>query len=234
MTTTSRGRVDCPVSVSPLFERKISSTRNGAGHGGPVIRVEVDQPITGRLQEPRVRQFGPVRAVLEVQHISILERQLEEVLVQLGRPALASPGKGVILDELIKKINSPHMLVVVADDSRALNLHLLVVDSPTLPSLPPLGHLLLNGLVAGRDHRDEPDIIPQDAKHILLTPPQRLSFCQQARVLADVFEDSGGSTHQSKGPAAVDAGIIQFLGKGYGVVVVVHEQVVTLPTETIH
>ena len=138
------------------------------------------------------------------------------------------------MDELIEQINSPHMLVVVADDCRALNLHLLVVDSPTLPFLPLLGHLLLDGLVAGGDHRDEPNIIPQDAKHILLMPPQRLSFWQQARVLADVFEDSGGSTHQPKGPAAVDTGIIQFLGKGYGVVVIVHEQVVTLATETIH
>ena len=159
-TTTSRGRVDSPISVSPFVERKISSARNGAGHGGPVIRVEVDQPVPGRLQEPRVRQLGPVRAVLEVQHIGILERQLEEVLVQLGRPALASSGEGVILDELIKKINSPHMPVVVADDCRALNLHLLIVDSPMLSFLPPLGHLLSDGLVAGGDHRDEPNVIP--------------------------------------------------------------------------
>ena len=181
-----------------------------------------------------MRQLGPVRAVLEVQHISILECQLEEVLVQFGRPALASSGEGVILDELIEKINSPHMPVVVPDDRRALNLHLLIVDSPMLSFLPPLCYLLSDGLVAGGDHRDEPDVIPEDAKNILLAPPQRLTFWQQARVLADVFEDSGGSTHQPKGPAAVDPCIIQILGKGYGVVIIVHEQVVTLATETIH
>ena len=60
------------------------------------------------------------------------------------------------------------MLVVVADDCRALNLHLLIVDSPTLPFLPPLGHLLLDGFVAGGDHRDEPNVIPQDAKKSFL------------------------------------------------------------------
>ena len=126
------------------------------------------------------------------------------------------------------------MPVVVLDDRRALDLYLLVVDSPLLSFLPSLCHLLSYGLVAGGDHGDEPDVIPKDAEEILLTPPHHLVFWQQARVLSDLFEDSGGSTHQPKGPASVDPCIVQFLGKGYGVVVVIHEQVVTIVTETIH
>ena len=137
-----------------------------------------------------------------------MEGQLEEVLIQLRRPALASSGEGVILDELIKKINSPIMPVVVPDDRRALNLYLLVVDSPMLSFLPPLCHLLSYGLVAGGDHRNELDVILKDAEDILLTPPKCLTFWQQARVLADFFEDSGGSTHQPKGPTAVDPCIV--------------------------
>ena len=63
-----------------------------------------------------------------------MEGQLEEVLIELRRPALASSGEGVVLDELIEQINSPHMTVVVPDDRRALDLYLLVVDSPVVVS----------------------------------------------------------------------------------------------------
>ena len=54
------------------------------------------------------------------------------------------------------------------------------------------------------------------------------------RILSKLLEDSGGSTHQPKGTTDVNASVKQFLGQGHRVIVIVHKQVVSLVTETIH
>ena len=125
------------------------------------------------------------------------------------------------------------MPVIVADDCRALHSYLLVVYSALSSCLLPLDNLFLHGLVAGGHHGHEPDPLPADDKHICFPTPHGVSSCKLLRVLPEPLEDSGCPTHQPKGTTAMDTCIVQFLGQGYQVIVVVRKQVVSLVTETI-
>ena len=81
-----------------------------------------------------------------------MDCQLEEVLGQLVGPSSGSSGEGVVLDELIKEINSSHVAIVVTDDSRPLDLYLLVNDSASNSFLRTLYNGLVDGFMAGGDH----------------------------------------------------------------------------------
>ena len=154
--------------------------------------------------------------------------------MQLCGPASGSPGEGVVLDELVEQVDPLHVPVIVADDCRALHSYLFVVYSALSSCLLPLDNFFLHGLVAGGYHRHEPDPLPADDKHICFPTPHGVSSCKLPRVLSEPLEDSGCPTHQTKGTTAMDTCIVQFLGQGYRVIVVVHKQVVSLVSETIY
>ena len=169
-----------------------------------------------------------------VQYVSILDGQLEEIFDQLVGPPTSSPGEGVVLDELIKKINPSHVTVVVNNDSGSLHCHLLVVHLTLTSGLSPLKHVLSDGLMSGGDHGHQSEPLPADDEDNPLTTPLQFATLQLLRILAKSLEDSGGSTHQPKGTTDVNAFVKQFLGQGHRVIVIIHKQVVSLVTETIH
>ena len=107
-------RAGCPVGVVALFDRKVRSSWNALSHRRPLLVVEFDEGIPHKL-EVRQLPFGlPIRTV---QDVSVLDGQLEEIFYQLVGPPTSSPGEGVILNELIKKINPSHVPVVVTNNS---------------------------------------------------------------------------------------------------------------------
>ena len=88
--------------------------------------------------------------------------------------------------------------------------------------------------MSGGDHGDQSDPLPADDEDSPLTTPLEFATLQLLRILAKSLEDSGGSKHQPKGTTDVNAFVIQFLGQGHRVIVIIHKQVVSLVTETIH
>ena len=164
-----------------------------------------------------------------------MDGQLEEILDELVGPPTSSPGEGVVLHELIKTINSTHVTVVVTNDSGSLHCHLLVGHSTLTSGLSPLYDVLGDGLMTGGDHGHQSDPLPTDDEDSPLTTPLELATLQLLlRILAKSLEDSGGSTRQPKGTTDVNAFVIQFLGQGHRVIVIIHKQVVSMFTETIH
>ena len=159
-----------------------------------------------------------------------MDGQLEEIFDHLVGPPTSSPGEGVVLDELIKQINPSHVTVVVTNDSGSLHCHLLVVYLTLKSGL----HILGDGLMSGGDHGHQPEPLPADDEDSPLTTPLECATLHVLQILAKSLEDSGGSMHQPKGTTDVNAFVKQFLGQGHRVIVIVHKQVVSLVTETIH
>ena len=150
------------------------------------------------------------------------------------RPPPASPGEGIVLHKLVEEVNSGHVLGVISNDFGPLDSDLFVPHSSVATGLPPLDVVLGDGLMAGGDHGDNSDPLPYDDEEVTFPPPHHLTTRKEPGILADSFEDSGGSTDQPKGTTHVNTGIVEFLSKGHGVVVIIHEQVVSLLTEPIH
>ena len=101
-----------------------------------------------------------------------------------------------------------------------------------MSGLSPLYDVLGDGLMTGGDHGHQSDPLPADDEDSPLTTPLELATHQLLRILAK-SEDSGGSTHQPKGTTDMNVFVIQFLGQGHQVMVIIHKQVVSMFTETI-
>ena len=164
-------RAACPVRVVALFDRKVRSSWNALSHGRPIVVVEFDEGIPHKLHELEVRQLPSGLPIRTVQDVSVLDGQLEEIFDQLVGPPTSSPGEGVILHELIEKINPSHVPVVVTNNCWSLHCHLLVVHSTQTSGLSPLTHVLDDGLMSGGDHGHQPDPLPADDEDGPLTTP---------------------------------------------------------------
>ena len=153
------------------------------------------------------------------------------------RPSASPPGKRVVLHKLVEEVNPTHVLCVVPDDGGALDRDLLVDYTAVTSPLPLLDVVLGYGLMTCGNHGDNAGPLPQDDEDRILTSPNGLSSWKPIRpdILPHPLEDLGCTTpRQPQGTTAVNPGVVEFLGQGHGVVVIVHEQVVSLVPKTIY
>ena len=173
----------------------------------PLVFIKMHKGIGGHFHELDVRQFPPVVAVNAVEGVCILNCQLQEVLVQLVRPPPTSSGKRIVLDKLIKEVNSAHVPSVMPNDCRALHDDLFISNLSMPSCLPPFKVILCDGMVTCCNHRDQSYAPPTNHKDVTLPPECHLSTRQMLRMLAEISEDSGGSTHQQEGTTGMDTSI---------------------------
>ena len=146
-------------------------------------------------------------------------------------PSPGPPGEVVILYKLVEEVNAPHVVVVVADNCRALHRDLFVPRLPTTSDLPPFDDFLEDGLMTCGYHGHETHALPAYHEYCALAAPLGLSTRKKLLVRAKPFEDSKSATHQPKGATHVNTVIIQFLGQPHRIIIVIHKQVISLITE---
>ena len=193
----------------------------------PLPFIKVEQVIGDHLLEVQQFQFLSGWPIHTIEVIGIEKAQLEQIEDGLLGPPICPPRNGIIIDHLIKLINPTHVVHVFSDEFRPLHHHLFVDESPSSFHPSSVGEIFRAGVECRADNRHQSYVLPNENHGVVLPAVRHLPTGQAFR-LCLVLQVLGCSLWQPQ-CATVCFIFIQFLRQGHRRIVIVHEDMITLP-----
>ena len=147
----------------------------------PHTSIKIRQMVRNYLLKISQFQFLARGSVVHIECVGIEQSQLHQIKHCFLRPPICSSGESIVIDHLIKKIYSTHVIDVFADDSGPLQSYFFVYKSSLPLDPPPVQEFLGLGVECRRHDGHQPDVLPADDKGVLLPPVRHLPAAERLR-----------------------------------------------------
>ena len=150
----------------------------------PFSRIKICEMVRDELLKLSQFQFLARGSEVDIQCVGIEQCQLQQIKNGFLRPPVCPSGESIVIDHLIKQIDSTHIVDIFFDDGRPLQIYFFINISSLPLDFPPVEELFCIGAECRAYDAYQPDVLPADDEGVVLPPvchlptTQRLRSCQ--------------------------------------------------------